>query len=136
MSKILILESSKNVRGLFAEAVARGRIKDATIVSSVDEAIDALKKGGVEVFRTNFINDDLSFATGRFYSRPAIEEALDSGIKVEIGTVTDQDEINGYLRKFGQANLVNLVTVVQKWGKDGRLSVPGESETPTKNERL
>lgn len=136
MSKILVLESDKYLRAVFDKAVAEGKIKDATVISSVSEAIKALKEGGVEVFRTNYINDDLPLEKCFLYSADAIREALTRGIKVEVGTVSTRIEVRESFEDHALGNFFKDVIVVPKWKEVGELSVPGESESPTKNERL
>lgn len=136
MSRILILESDKDIREIFEDSLAEGKIKDATVISSVSEAIKALKEGGVEVFRTNYINDDLPLEECFLYSADAIREALTRGIKVEVGTVSTRIEVEGSFKNHDLGNFFKDVIVVPKWKDMGELSVPGESESPTKNERL
>lgn len=135
MSKILILESDQDVRELFEEAIAEGEIKNATVVSSVSEAIKELKGGDVEVFRTNYINDDLTLGECFLYSADAIHEALTKGIKVEVGTVNPRKEVEESFKRRGLGDFFKDVIVLPKW-INYELTVPGESHSSSKNERV
>lgn len=136
MSRILILESDKNVGEIFERAIAKGEIKDASIVYSVNDAVNVLKTGEVEVFRTNFINDGLPYGECRLYSVEAIREALAWGVKVEIGTVMTREEVVESFIDYDLESAFKDVIVVNKFREDYGLTIPGETESFSRNERL
>lgn len=136
MSKIVILESSADLRERYNEAIAEGKIRDAVVVSSVDEAINAVHEDGVKVFRTNFINDDLPNEECQLYSIVAIQEALNIGVKVEIGTVMTRYEVEESFIYQGLENIFKDITVVNKYRKDYEFTVPGKIESSLRNERF
>lgn len=129
MANVLVLESDPGNQEEFRHHGFTGKI-----VGTAVEAMRELSLGDYQVFRTNYINDDIwSSDAAVLYAREAIRVALAKGINIEVGTVNDAQDVIDSLREYDIPYDENKIHIFNRYD-----FAPGESfEGPSrKNERI